>query len=580
MAYVKIRPRRGTKAQWEYANPILSEGEMAFEVPETGVGTGNINIKQGDGTTSWNNLPYAFNAGVLNDKVDALSEQVSTYDATINQMSIDVEAMKEEVTHIRKMDIQANEPDYDLLLGQVWLNSDMVTGSMALLPRTATIEAGGSTRLTLTTTLSAYDEIKWKLSTEGIVTLSNTSDSGVTVTGILNGDVTVTALAILDGATIYTASSAISVSVTGAMSIDPATERTIIGNTNNLVLTNSLSNYDSIQWVSSAPYYASIELSSDEGCTIRSLLSGSATIYARAILNGTSIASATSVITVVGMKMNKNSTAIAIGESDTISLENTMIEGTDYDTITWESSGPNVAYISASSNTSATITGVTAGNCTISAKAFRDGTMIQQVQCSVVVTGSIRLDKNTLGLIVDQIDALNCTNTLAPGTFDTIVWSTSDDSVVSISSTDSSCIVTALAAGFAIVTVTAYFNSQLVSSDSCTVAVQGGIIMTEPEKTMVAGSTSTLSITDTLPPESYDHLKWYTDDASLVKFVGSTTDKKTVNIEALSTAVPEGEESVQCTITCRAINDPDPDDEEPEEEIVDETECVITIVKN
>ena len=77
-AYVKIRLRRGTRSQWEYANPILSEGEIAVEVPDTGVGTGPINMKQGDGTTSYNNLQYAFNAATLNDKVDTLANTVAT----------------------------------------------------------------------------------------------------------------------------------------------------------------------------------------------------------------------------------------------------------------------------------------------------------------------------------------------------------------------------------------------------------------------------------------------------------------------------------------------------------------------
>ena len=60
MPYTKIRPRRSTKARWESANPILSEGEIGFEVPDTGIGTGLISMKQGDGVTPWIDLPYAW----------------------------------------------------------------------------------------------------------------------------------------------------------------------------------------------------------------------------------------------------------------------------------------------------------------------------------------------------------------------------------------------------------------------------------------------------------------------------------------------------------------------------------------
>lgn len=58
MSFAKIRPRRGTATQWETANPILAEGEEGIEVPNEGVGTGEVKIKYGDGVTAWNDLPY------------------------------------------------------------------------------------------------------------------------------------------------------------------------------------------------------------------------------------------------------------------------------------------------------------------------------------------------------------------------------------------------------------------------------------------------------------------------------------------------------------------------------------------
>lgn len=60
MAYAKIRPRRGTKTEWELINPVLYEGEMGIVYPDTGIGTGLCKIKFGDGVSPWNNLEYAF----------------------------------------------------------------------------------------------------------------------------------------------------------------------------------------------------------------------------------------------------------------------------------------------------------------------------------------------------------------------------------------------------------------------------------------------------------------------------------------------------------------------------------------
>lgn len=58
MAYTKIRPRRGTASEWIKANPVLLEGEIGIEVPSTGIGTGLVRMKFGDGVTPWNSLPY------------------------------------------------------------------------------------------------------------------------------------------------------------------------------------------------------------------------------------------------------------------------------------------------------------------------------------------------------------------------------------------------------------------------------------------------------------------------------------------------------------------------------------------
>lgn len=63
MSYAKIRPRRGTKSEWELIDPILMEGEFGIEFPDSGVGSGLCKFKIGNGTSKWSALPYAFDAG-------------------------------------------------------------------------------------------------------------------------------------------------------------------------------------------------------------------------------------------------------------------------------------------------------------------------------------------------------------------------------------------------------------------------------------------------------------------------------------------------------------------------------------
>jgi len=95
--FAKIRPRRGTKTQWETANTVLAEGEIAIEVPDDGVGTGTVNIKIGDGTTEWNNLPYAseevaLKALIGNTDISEIGDGTAT--GAISAINSNLEALK------------------------------------------------------------------------------------------------------------------------------------------------------------------------------------------------------------------------------------------------------------------------------------------------------------------------------------------------------------------------------------------------------------------------------------------------------------------------------------------------------
>lgn len=53
---VLIQLRRGTQSEWSSANPVLYPGEVVIE-------TDTKQVKIGDGTTSYNSLPYGFSQG-------------------------------------------------------------------------------------------------------------------------------------------------------------------------------------------------------------------------------------------------------------------------------------------------------------------------------------------------------------------------------------------------------------------------------------------------------------------------------------------------------------------------------------
>ena len=75
MDFAKIRPRGGTKAQWETASPVLGKREMGVQW-ESEIGVGKVVIKFGNGVTAWNNLDTAVE--VENDLVNKIISSIVT----------------------------------------------------------------------------------------------------------------------------------------------------------------------------------------------------------------------------------------------------------------------------------------------------------------------------------------------------------------------------------------------------------------------------------------------------------------------------------------------------------------------
>ena len=517
MSYCKIRLRRSTRSQWEYANPILSEGEIAVEVPDTGVGTGLINMKQGDGVTPWNQLVYAFNAADLNDRVTELQETVDGYNDIIHDVEERMEVIESKIVNIRKIEIQQSEPGSDLVLGEIWIQTDIVTGALALNTYSLELEAGNTAQLILSNTLSNYTAIRWSTSDDNVASLTNITNTGCTVNAKIRGNATITVAAELDSAVIYSLTCSVKVTVDGTVSISPSALRLVIGNSGQLFLVNTLTSFDEIEWVSSAQDFANITTSSNTQATVMPYKSGGATIYARVKLNGSVIATANSVITVVGIDFVDSSASIDVGQTKKCAIRNTMMAGTDYDTIDWVSSAPNVATITASDSGSVTFAGATAGHATITAQAKLDGVTIQSIDLPVTVVGHISLSDTYMNMQVGETKALALTNTLAPTDYDTITWTSTDSSIARInSSTDTSAVIEGRDTGTAVITVTAYLAGHAVDQASCTVNTTGSLVMDQSTKSISIGTTTTLTCTNTLSPSSYKSLRWTSNDATIV----------------------------------------------------------------
>lgn len=101
MSYSKFRPRRGTTLQWEEANTLLNEGEIAFEFANR-IGDGEAKVKIGDGVNRWNDLPYAVNVDEIRATIEEMKSKLDESDSKTQvidrtKLSIDPYSTEENV---------------------------------------------------------------------------------------------------------------------------------------------------------------------------------------------------------------------------------------------------------------------------------------------------------------------------------------------------------------------------------------------------------------------------------------------------------------------------------------------------
>lgn len=557
MAYVKIRPRRGMASQWEYANPILSEGEMAFEVPDTGVGTGNINIKQGDGQTAWNNLPYAFNGATLNEKVDTLSNTVYSYSGRISTLEQKVDTIEDIVGDIRRIDIQkANIASP--IVGQIWIDADIVNGYMTISPSSSSIVAGDRITLALSRhgdLLSNLVTVRWTSSNDNVVSLSNQTADGCTVFGIMEhpNNITITATAILNGAIVYTAYASVKVGASGTISLEPSSATVIINSktTFNIVTSPTLI-FTRIDSTSSLPNYATITQNAPDHVEVQGLQPGTSMIYTRAFneVSGREVlvAETSGLVTIGGVKWQQESYTLPVNSiQNLIFTIYNMTYGVDYNTITVDSTNESIIEVTSTVinsdhiNGTSTVNCKTAGTCELVLRVWRDGSenAIQVLNLLVVVSGTITVinpASKILKLVAQpgSQGTIEISNSIDPSLYDEVVWTIDDDEIASIETagvTPTSGIIRPRYPGATTVTITAYNHATYVDNDICRVEVEGTIVLQEQGTIIdiIRGNNTTLHLINTLTSD-------YT-----IEWTKSPGDSTAIDIGS-KTFTPDGEE--------------------------------------
>lgn len=250
-------------------------------------------------------------------------------------------------------------------------------------------------------------------------------------------------------------------------------------------------------------------------------------------------------IAVTSVAIDKSSIELTEGEKVQLKASIFPTNATDA-VLLWKSDNTDVAFVN-----EGLVLGVKAGTARVYASAGG-----KTSYCNITVTPkiiqaeSIELDISHLDLIVD--DNFQLKATLKPdNTSDkTTLWSTSDNNIVTVSS---SGVVTAKGIGTAIITVR---NTDGSKTASCTVSVKAkeipvtSIILSNSSLSMIEGETSTLQATISPSNSTNQEVSWLSSDPSVATI--SSTGVITAIIAGTTTITcmtPDGTIKESCEVT-------------------------------
>ena len=419
-------------------------------------------------------------------------------------------------------------------------------------PETLTLTAGGAAE-TLTATVlptdAANKDVTWASNNETVATVAN----GV-VTPLAAGQAIITVKTV-DGnyqATCTVNVNAATVAVT-SVSVDPETlTLTAGGATGTLtatVLPTEATNKD-VTWASNNEAVATVA----DG-VVTPIAAGQAIITVKTV-DGSKTATCTvtvqaAAVPVTGVKLNKTSTTLVVGGSETLYATVEPATATNKNVI-WSSDKHSVATVDTIGNVKAV--GVGTATITVTTEdGSKTATCTVTVQAAAVPVTGVKLNKTSTTLVVGGSETLYATVEPATATNKNVIWSSDKHSVATVDTIGN---VKAVGVGTATITVTTEDGSKTAT---CTVTVQAaavpvtGVKLNKTSTTLVVGGSETLYATVEPATATNKNVKWSSDKLSVatvdtignIKAVGVGTATITVTTE-------DGNKTAACTVTVQS----------------------------
>jgi uncharacterized protein YjdB len=401
---------------------------------------------------------------------------------------------------------------------------------------TATVEPAGALIKT----------IIWKSSNPLVAAVSSTSGE---VTAFLPGTATITATTLVGGKT-ATCTVTVGNTVSG-VTLNRSTASLFVGGTETLYAIVSPSNAanKNVTWSSDKTAVATVSASG----VVTAVAVGTATITATTA-DGNKTASCvitvnTNIVSVSGVTLNKSSTSLFVGGTETLTAIVAPSNATNKN-VTWNSSNTSVATVSGG-----VVTAVTAGTATITVTTVDGGkttTCNVTVNTSTVAVSSISLNKTSAFIIVGNTETLTATISPSNATNQNVTWSSNNTSAATVSGG----VVTAVAVGTATITATTVDGSKTAT---CNVTVNpipvSGVILNKSTASITVEAPETLYATVEPSNAANKNVTWSSSNTSIVTVSESgEVNAVSVGTATITVTTADGNETASCTVTVDPVN--------------------------
>ena len=380
-----------------------------------------------------------------------------------------------------------------------------------------TITAGATETLTATVSPSnaTNKTVTWSSSNTAVATVN----SNGLVTPVSSGTATIT-VTTADGSYKATCVVTVIVPVTG-ITLNKTSTTIVVGNSETLTATVLPANATnkSVTWSSGNTGVATVNSSG----VVTAVSAGTAIITVETA-DGSRKATCTInvVIPATGVTLNKTSTTIVLGSTETLSATVYPTNATNK-SVTWSSNNTGVATV----NSNGVVTAISAGAATITATAADGGYKTTCVVTVVVLPAGVSLNKNATTIASGNTETLTATVIPTNATNKSVTWSSSNTAVANVNSNG---VVTAVSAGTATITAETAEGGYKVGCIVTVVVLPTGVSLNKNTTTIATGNTENLTAT-VLPANATN---------KSVTWSSGNTGVATVNSNGVITAVSAG----------------------------------------